>query len=59
MEKTSKKGVNEVDLIPMLRRLTVRRLSGQELELDAVVTAKNPSLNPCSCPSPSRAMRLS
>ena len=50
VEKTSKKGVSEVDLIPMLRRLTVRRLSGQELELDAVVTAQNPSLNPMQLP---------
>lgn len=45
MEKKTKKGVGEVDLIPMIRSLTVREETGA-LRLDAVVSAQNPSLNP-------------
>lgn len=45
MEKKTKKGVGEVDLIPMIRTLTVRE-EAEALRLDAVVSAQNPSLNP-------------
>ena len=46
VEKKSKKGMTTVDIKPMIRYLKVARQSGQELLLDAVVCAQNPSLNP-------------
>ena len=46
VEKKTKKGMAMVDLKPMIRSLAVERLNGQELRLDAVVCAQNPSLNP-------------
>ena len=46
VEKKSKKGMTTVDIKPMIRYLKVTERSGQELLLDAVVCAQNPSLNP-------------
>lgn len=46
LEKHSKKGTTEVDILPMLRQLELRRLDENNLELDALVCAQNPSLNP-------------
>jgi len=46
VEKKSKKGMTTVDIKPMIRYLKVTRQSEQELLLDAVVCAQNPSLNP-------------
>lgn len=46
VEKRSKKGVVELDLKPMLREAQVRAADDQTLEIEAVVCAQNPSLNP-------------
>lgn len=46
VEKKSKNGPTEVDLIPMLRSLEVRREDDHTLILDTVHCAQNPSLNP-------------
>ena len=46
VEKKTKRGMAEVDLKPMIQYLKVIRLSEQELMLDTVVCAQNPSLNP-------------
>ena len=46
VEKKTKRGMAVVDLKPMIAYLKVERVSRQELCLDAVVCAQNPSLNP-------------
>ena len=44
--KRGKNGPLEQDIIPMIKAVKLERLSGQELALNAVVCAQNPSLNP-------------
>lgn len=46
LEKQSKKGTAQVDILPMVRDLTVTRPDGRTLVLEAVICAQNPSLNP-------------
>ena len=47
VEKRSKKGgMVDVDLRPLLRSLTIRKMSAQELTLDVVASAQNPGMNP-------------
>lgn len=45
-EKKGKNGVTELNIIPMIRKLSVRQETGTELVLDAFVCCQNPSLNP-------------
>jgi len=45
-EKKGKNGPKEQNIIPMIRRISVRQTCGSELELDALVCCQNPSLNP-------------
>ena len=44
--KKTKNGIQEQNIIPMIRRLAVRRMSDHELCLDATVCCQNPTLNP-------------
>ncbi|MBE7001333.1 MAG: DUF2344 domain-containing protein [Ruminococcaceae bacterium] len=44
--KKSKNGMQEQDIIPMLRRLEVKQAGERELILDCTVCCQNPSLNP-------------
>lgn len=46
VEKKTKKGMVETDIRPMIMDLSISRISGQELEISAVLCAQNPSLNP-------------
>lgn len=46
VEKRSKNGPVDQDIIPMIRRLTVALIDGQTVVLDAVVCCQNPTLNP-------------
>ena len=46
VEKKGKNGVTQQDIIPMLRRLTVKKLSNREVELSVLHSCQNPSLNP-------------
>lgn len=46
MEKHSKRGVTETDILPMIRSLAVSQPDEQTLLLDAVICAQNPTLNP-------------
>jgi radical SAM-linked protein len=46
VEKKTKKGMAETDIRSMIRSMEVRRLSDQELQLETVICAQNPSLNP-------------
>ncbi|MDO5545639.1 MAG: TIGR03936 family radical SAM-associated protein [Eubacteriales bacterium] len=46
VEKKGKNGVTHQDIIPMLRRLTVNRLGNREVEITALHSCQNPSLNP-------------
>ena len=46
VEKKTKKGMAETDIKPMIQTLGVSRISTQELELQGVICAQNPSLNP-------------
>ncbi|MCI6935069.1 MAG: hypothetical protein MR762_00195, partial [Clostridiales bacterium] len=39
-------GITQQDIIPMIRRLSVKRLTGEELEISALHSCQNPSLNP-------------
>lgn len=44
VEKKSKNGIQELDIIPMIRELSVR--AGETLEINATICCQNPSLNP-------------
>ncbi len=46
VEKKTKKGVAETDIRPLIETMAVERLSPQELRLDTVIAAQNPSLSP-------------
>ena len=46
VEKQSKKGSTQVDIRPMIRKLSVDRPDGHTIVLDAEITAQQPSLNP-------------
>lgn len=46
IEKKSKKGMVETDIKPMIENFSITRLSPQELEIQAMLCAQNPSLNP-------------
>lgn len=46
VEKKGKNGITRQDIIPMLRRLSVTKLSDGEVELSALHSCQNPSLNP-------------
>ena len=42
----SKNGMQDQDLIPMIKRIDVIRVGEQEIVLDCVVCCQNPTLNP-------------
>ena len=46
MQKRTKRGEAEVDLAPMVRQVTLRQQTEQELVIEVRVCAQNPSLNP-------------
>ena len=46
VEKRSKNGVKDENIIPMIRSLTVSETDGNTLELTARVCCQNPTLNP-------------
>ena len=46
VEKKGKNGITQQDVIPMLRRVWVNRLTDREVEIAAVHSCQNPSLNP-------------
>ena len=46
VEKKTKKGMAEADIRPMIASMEVFRMTEQELGLEAVICAQNPSLNP-------------
>ena len=46
VEKKGKNGVTQQDIIPMLRRLSVKMLTDREVELSVLHSCQNPSLNP-------------
>lgn len=46
VEKHTKRGMAEVDIKPMIKKMELRRSDGHTVTLDCVVCAQNPSLNP-------------
>ena len=46
VSKKSKNGPVEQDIIPMIRRLSVRREDGNTICIDALICCQNPSMNP-------------
>ena len=46
MEKKGKNGVAQQDIIPMIRRLSVKKLPDREVEIVALHSCQNPSMNP-------------
>ena len=46
LEKKNRNGVTQQDIIPMIRRLEITRISEGELRLDVLHCCQNPSLNP-------------
>ena len=46
VEKKSKNGVSEQNIIPMIRNITVEACSANDLRIDARICCQNPSLNP-------------
>lgn len=46
VEKRTKKGMVETDIRPMIETISVSRVSHQELEIQCILCAQNPALNP-------------
>lgn len=46
VEKKGKNGITQQDIIPMIRRLSVKKLPDREVEIVALHSCQNPSLNP-------------
>ena len=46
VEKKTKNGLQEQDIIPMIRRVCVYNVSEREIIIEAVVHCQNPTLNP-------------
>lgn len=46
VEKKSKNGISEQDIVPMIKSISVVRLNDKEVELSARICCQNPSLNP-------------
>lgn len=46
IQKKSKKGMAEVDIVPCIKKLTAAKKSESEVILSAVIAAQNPALNP-------------
>ena len=46
VEKKSKNGITEQNIIPMIRRICVSQTGDGELELRALICCQNPTLNP-------------
>ena len=46
VEKKGKNGVAQQDIIPMIRRLSVKKLPDREVEIVVLHSCQNPSMNP-------------
>lgn len=46
VDKKSKNGITEQNIAPMIRRISVSALNGQELQLQCLICCQNPTLNP-------------
>lgn len=44
--KKTKNGVQEQDIIPMIRSITARQCGQKEIEIEALICCQNPTLNP-------------
>ncbi len=44
--KKTKNGIQQQDIIPMIRRMDISAISDCEIQLDALVCCQNPTLNP-------------
>ena len=51
VEKKGKNGITQQDIIPMLRRLAVKKRSDREVEITVLHSCQNPSLNPMQLPA--------
>lgn len=49
--KKGKNGVQDQDIIPMIKNLTIQRAGEGELALEAVICCQNPTLNPMQIPA--------
>ena len=49
--KKGKNGVQDQDIIPMIKKITIRRAGEGELALEAVICCQNPTLNPMQLPA--------
>ncbi len=46
VEKKTKSGIQDQDIIPMIRRLTIEQINAQELKIHLLACCQNPTLNP-------------
>lgn len=46
VDKKSKNGVTEQNIIPMIRRISVSPINPRELQLECLICCQNPTLNP-------------
>lgn len=49
--KKGKNGVQDQDIIPMIKNLSIQRAGEGELSLEAVICCQNPTLNPMQIPA--------
>jgi len=46
LKKHSRKGETETDILPMLKQMQITKVSDETLEMNVLVSAQNPALNP-------------
>ena len=46
VEKKTKSGIQDLDIIPMIRKLEINRLDADHVALNALICCQNPTLNP-------------
>lgn len=46
LPKKTKSGIQEQDIIPMIKRLSTRQVSAHTIVIDALICCQNPTLNP-------------
>ena len=49
--KRTKNGIQDQNVIPMIKSFSLERISDQELKIDALICCQNPTLNPMQIPA--------
>ena len=49
--KKTKNGIQDQDIIPMIREISITQISSREVEINCLICCQNPTLNPMQLPA--------